>query len=111
VLASPTVRCETVFTLQRSYQVPRPRIRELLLPALALCGLRVTPPKSVYRRGLDLYVDHNVAFADAFNAASMEWRGTAEVSSWDADSDRLPGTVRVEPDLEAATGEAARPPP
>jgi predicted nucleic acid-binding protein len=96
---------ETVFTLQRYYRVPRPRIRELLLPVLALRGLRVTPPKSVYRRGLDLYVAYNVAFADAFNAAYMEWQRTAEVYSWDADFDRLPGTARVEPDSEPATDE------
>jgi predicted nucleic acid-binding protein len=101
VVTSPMVLFETVFTLQRYYRVPRPRIRELLLPVLALRGLRVTPPKRVYRRGLDLYVAHPVSFADAFDAAYMEWRGAAEVYSWDEDFDRLPGTVRVEPAPDA----------
>lgn len=96
VLASPMVVFETVYTLQRSYRVPRPRIRELLVPILALRGLRIAE-RRVYFVALDIYVDHNVSFADAFNAAYMVAHGTAEVYTWDTDFDRLPGTTRREP--------------
>src|SRR5919204_3943451 len=57
LVTTPMVIFETVFTLQHSYHVARPQIREQLLPILALRGLAL-PNKRRYARALDLFVAH-----------------------------------------------------
>ena len=96
VATSPMVIFETVFTLQHSYHVPRGRIRELVLPIIGLRGLELAN-KRLYTIAFDLYVDHAISYADAFNAAYMTWRRLDEIYSWDTDFDRLPGVARVDP--------------
>jgi predicted nucleic acid-binding protein len=88
---------ETVFTLQRYYRVARPRIKELLLPILRLRGLRL-PSKNLCIAALDLYVQNNVSFADAFTAAYMKACGMTEVYSFDTDFDKIEGITRLEPE-------------
>ncbi len=95
-VTSPLVIFEVIYTLQRSYQVPRERVRQLVVPIIALRGLEI-PGKSVFVRALDLYVQARISFADAYNAAYMESRGIDEIYSWDTDFDRLAGIVRVDP--------------
>ena len=97
VVTSPMVVFETIFTLQRYYRLPKERIRERVGDLLSLRSLHV-PDKQVCQRALDLYVRHNVSFADAYNAASMHQRQMTEIYSWDTDFDKLPGITRVEPD-------------
>ncbi len=36
-------------------------------------------------------------FVDAYIAVSMQARGLVEIYSWDADFDKIPGVVRIEP--------------
>ena len=67
-MTSPLVIFETVFTLQKFYSTPRSEIRDLLLPILGMQGLMLTE-KPVFQHALDLYVEYNISFADAFNAA------------------------------------------
>jgi predicted nucleic acid-binding protein len=88
---------ETVFTLQRYYHVPLPQIKELLLPILRMRGLRL-PAKNLCIAALDLYVEHNISYVDAFNAAYMQSRGITEIYSWDTDFDRIAGITRIEPE-------------
>ena len=88
---------ETVFTLQRRYRVPLPQIRDLLLPILRMRGLRL-PSKTLCIAALDLFVQHNISYVDAFNALYMQSRGTTEVYSWDTDFDRIEGITRIEPE-------------
>ncbi len=100
---TPVVVFETIFTLERSYKVPRERIREQLLSVLTLRGLSL-PNKSRYYRALDLYVQYPpLSFADVFNVAAMETQGLTELYSWDTDYDKVPGITRLEP---AEDGEA-----
>lgn len=89
---------ETVFTLQRRYHEPKPRIRELLIPILRLRGLHV-PNKNRCLEALDLYAEKaNLSFADAFTAATMRARGIPQVYSWDTDFDTIEGISRLEPE-------------
>lgn len=88
---------ETVFTLQRHYRVPKPRIKELLIPILRMRGLHL-PSKTLCLDALDFFVEHNVPFADAFNAVYMKARGMSEVYSFDTDFDKIEGIARLEPD-------------
>jgi predicted nucleic acid-binding protein len=99
VETSSLVIFETVFTLQRRYRQTRVQIRESLDAFLAAPGLHL-PEKRLFRRALGLYVSTNVSFADAFSVAAMEDRGLTMIYSWDTDFDRIPGIVRVEPELE-----------
>ena len=96
VETSTMVIFEVVFTLQKHYRVPREQIRDLLTPIIALRGLRLAD-KHVFHRALDLYVTHNISFADAFNAAQMAARGIATIYTWDTGYDRVPGIDRMEP--------------
>lgn len=95
--SSAIVVFETVYTLQSLYKLPKARIRELLLPVINLRGLQL-PSKPLLRQALDLYVDKNLAFADAYFAAEMLRRGESEIYSWDENFDRVEGISRVEPD-------------
>jgi len=85
VLESPT-----------TYNLPRDRIRELLLPVILLPGLKL-PGKKLYRRIFELYVDQSIDFIDAYNAARMEKRKLSHIYSYDSDFDRIAGISRVEP--------------
>lgn len=102
----PTVIFETVFTLQRFYQVPRPRIRALLLPIVRLRGLHL-PGKTLLQDALDLYVAQpKLSFADAYHAVYLRKGKEAEIYSWDTDFDDLEGITRLEP-----TAAPQEPPP
>jgi uncharacterized protein len=96
ITTSDTVVFEVVFTLERSYRKPKQAISDALLPLIELAGLTL-PGKRRYRRAFDLYVRHNLPFADAYHAAVMESLGVAEVISFDRHFDRIPGITRSEP--------------
>lgn len=100
VITSLLVIFDTVYTLQRDYQLPREQIRELLLPIIALRGLHL-PGKGVFYRAFDLYVAGSISFADAYNAAYMEAEKVCEIYSFDTDFDELEGLIRLEPEEEA----------
>ena len=95
-ILAETVIFETVFNLQRRHGVTRPTIRENLQALLELPSLDVRG-KSTVRRALDLYVELNVGFADAYHVALMEQLGIKEIATFDKDFDRVPGIRRVEP--------------
>lgn len=83
--------------MQSFYKLPKTRIRELLVPLINLRGLQL-PSKPAIRQALDLYVEKNLSFADAFIAAEMLRRGETEIYSWDEGFDRVEGLTRLEPD-------------
>jgi uncharacterized protein len=89
---------EVVFTLERSYKVPRERIRSLITPIIALRGLRLAD-RSLIERSLDQYmhVGRHVSFADTYNAQYAQSRGIEQIYSWDRDFDEIEGNTRVEP--------------
>lgn len=87
---------ETVFTLERTYKVPKAAIRAQLLPLVDLPGLLV-PGKRRLRKAFDLYVKHNVSFVDAYNAAVVQDLKLEAIVSFDRGYDRIPGIKRVEP--------------
>jgi predicted nucleic acid-binding protein len=102
---------ETVFTLQRTYKVPKARIREMVGDVLALPGIQLHGKRRCLD-ALDLYADQNVSFVDAYLAVAMQARGLSEIYSWDREFDRLAGIVRItpsplhrSPDIEPSRGE------
>ena len=96
VETADTVVFETVFLLERHYRRPKAAIRDQLLDILELPGV-VLPGKSHLRAVFDLYVRHNISFADAYHVVQMRRRGLTEILSFDRGYDRVPGVTRVEP--------------
>jgi uncharacterized protein len=98
VRTTATVVFETVYTLQRFYRVPRPVIRQTVLPILTLRSVRLRG-KRRYRRTFDLYVTMpRLSFADCYHVAYMESQGLTELLSFDQDFDRIATITRKEPD-------------
>lgn len=95
VRASELVIFETVFTLQRRYQQPKARIREILLPLLLLPGI-LLPGKRGWMKVFNTYVDLNLSFADAYHVVLMEKLKLSEIATFDTDFDRVSGIKRVE---------------
>ena len=95
VRTSDTVIFETVFSLQRSYQQPRDRITEALLPLIELPGI-LLPGKRHYHRVFALYRQGPLGFADCYHVVRMQRLGITEIFSFDTDFDRVPGLTRRE---------------
>ncbi len=96
VVTTPLVIFETIFLLQRTYKLPKADIREKIAAILALQGLQLAE-RALCLRALDYYVEQNISYADAYNAAWMQGEGIAEVYSWDREFDRVAGLTRIEP--------------
>jgi predicted nucleic acid-binding protein len=96
VVTADTVVFETVFALQRTYKVPRERIRALVLPLIELSGI-VLAGKRRLRQVFDLFVDRNISFADAYHVVLMQDLGLDEIVSFDRHYDRIGAIRRIEP--------------
>lgn len=96
VRTADTVVFETVFTLQRTYKVPKANIAAALLPLINLPGI-VLPNKRRFRTAFDLYVTLNLPFADAYHAALMQSLKLTEIMTFDREFNRVPGITRQEP--------------
>ena len=96
VHTADTVIFETVFTLQRTYRIPREQIRNSLLPLIELSGV-ILPGKQHFREVFDWYVGTALSFADAYHAVLVRRLGLDQVLSFDRDFDHVPWLKRVEP--------------
>ena len=96
VRIADTVIFEVVFTLERTYGYSKAKIREGLLPLISLPGIML-PGKRRIKQALDLYVNLNLPFADAYYAVQMEKLKINEIVSFDRHFDRIPGVRRVKP--------------
>ena len=96
VRTANTVVFEAVFTLNRSYKIPKPELRDAMKLILNLRTVQITD-KTVVLEALDLFADRNMSFGDAYHAALMRRLGLTEVYSFDGDFDKVPGLTRIEP--------------
>lgn len=97
VVTSVMVLFETVFTLQRTYRVPKHSIREFVAEVFSLPAL-LLPGKRLCLEALDLYAEQpNLSYADAYNVLFMRGRRVTEAYTWDRDFDGVDGITRVEP--------------
>lgn len=95
VQTSTLVVFETVYALQHLYHVPRPEIRDLLVPLLEMPRLGL-PEKALCLEALELFGELAISFAYAYQAIYAR-RERVEVYSWDHDFDRVKGVIRREP--------------
>lgn len=96
VRTADTVIFETVFTLQRTYKLPKADIAAALLPIIDLPGI-VLPNKRRFRTAFDLFVNLNLPFGDAYHAALMQSLKLTEIVTFDREFNRVPGITRQEP--------------
>ena len=101
--ASQIVIFETVFILDRTYDVPRARIHALVKPVLELSGFAVSG-KPLLLEALDVFAakSRKVSFADLYIALDARSHGISEIYSWDRGFDRFEGLSRVEPTADGA---------
>ena len=96
IALSPMVVFETVFTLQRSYKLPKAQIKQMIEDLLSLRNVHL-PNKHLYYEALEIYATTSLSFADAFNAVYMKSQNLSEIWSYDEDFDKLPEITRYEP--------------
>jgi predicted nucleic acid-binding protein len=87
---------ECVWVLTSFYGHGRVEVADALAAFVSASGI-VADDVEVLAVALQLFAAHNVDFADAFLAARMAQRRVPTVYSFDRDSDRLPGTIRLNP--------------
>jgi predicted nucleic acid-binding protein len=87
---------ETVFNLERWYKHPKAKIRDNLLPLIALPGI-ILPSKRRLQDTFELYTTLNLPFADAYHVVVMRQFRLTEIVSFDREFDRVPDIARVEP--------------
>jgi predicted nucleic acid-binding protein len=98
VRTTDTVIFEAAFVLERTYKVPRPSIRDVLAPIIALPGLLLRG-KRRYRRVFELYLAYpKLSFADCSHVTVMESLGLAGLVSFD----QFPTITRREPDADGS---------
>jgi predicted nucleic acid-binding protein len=96
LLLPDLIVAEVVDVLESFYEVPRPRVAELVRAILAFPAIAVTD-EPVLLRALEVYEVHRLDFADAYLVAQAESSGVGAVVSFDKSIERVPTVRRVEP--------------
>lgn len=86
---------EVIFTLERSYKIPKTEIVKSLSLMFKLAGLAVEKQKLV-QQAFIFYTDKNISFPDAYHIAFMEHKNLSQIYSFDEDFDKIPGLKRLE---------------
>jgi predicted nucleic acid-binding protein len=96
LLLADLVLAECVYVLESFYEVPRPRVAELMRSAIALRSLETVDPRSLLR-ALEVYEIERLDFAEAYLVAQAEATGVRTIVSFDRSIDRVAGLTRREP--------------
>jgi predicted nucleic-acid-binding protein len=87
---------ECVYVLESFYEVPRPRVAELMRAVIAFPSIRTVDPQSLLR-ALEVYEVDRLDFAEAYLVAQAEATGVGAVLSFDKSIDRVASAERREP--------------
>jgi predicted nucleic acid-binding protein len=96
LLLPDLIVAEVVYVLESFYEVPRPRVAELVRAIIAFPAIEVAD-EPVLLRALEVYEVHRLDFADAYLVAEAEISGVNAVASFDKGIERVPTVRRVEP--------------
>jgi predicted nucleic acid-binding protein len=96
LLLPDLVVAEVVDVLESFFEVPRPRVAELVRAIIAFPAIGVADG-SLLLRALEVYEVYRLDFADAYLVAQAETSGVSAVVSFDQAIDRVPTVRRVEP--------------
>jgi predicted nucleic acid-binding protein len=78
------------------YELPRPRVAELMRAAIALPAIETLDPGSLLR-SLEIYEIDRLDFTEAYLVAQAEISGINTIVSFDRAIDRTRGVTRQEP--------------
>ena len=96
VQATPSVVFEAIYVLEKTWRVSKTDIRRAIGTILRLPRFNIVE-KSRLERALDLFVERNIPYIDAYHAVAMDDLGCTQIISFDHHYDRIPGIERVEP--------------
>lgn len=96
LLLADLVVAECVYVLESFYEIPRPRVAELMRAAVAFPSIKTVDPQSLLR-ALEIYEVARLDFAEAYLVAQAEATGVGTVLSFDKSVDRFAGIKRREP--------------
>ena len=96
LLLPDLIVAEVVYVLESFYEVPRPRVAELVRAIIAFPAIEVAD-EPVLLRALEVYEVHRLDFGDAYLVAEAEISGVNAVASFDKAIERVPTVRRVEP--------------
>ena len=96
LLLADLIVAEVVYLLESFYEVPRPRVAEVVRAVIAFPAIGVAD-ESLLLRALEVYEVHRLDFADAYLVAHAETSGVDAVASFDKSIERVPTVRRVEP--------------
>lgn len=86
---------EIIFTLERSYKIPRTEIIKSLSQILKSTNLMVEKQELV-EQALVYYVEKNISFPDSYLIALMQKKKIKQIYSFDEDFDKFPQIKRLE---------------
>jgi predicted nucleic-acid-binding protein len=84
------VVAECVYVLESFYEVPRPRVAEVMRAVIAFPSIRAVDPQSLLR-ALEIYEVDRLDFAEAYLVAHAEATSVGTVLSFDKSIDRVAG--------------------
>ncbi len=92
------VIAEIVWVLQspKNYNCSPTTIKNILSPILNMKGLMLSE-KSIIQYALDIFVQEEIEFIDAYNAAFMEKSKISSIYSYDKHFDKFNSIKRIEP--------------
>jgi predicted nucleic acid-binding protein len=96
LLLADLVVAEVVYVLESFYEVPRPRVAELVRAIIAFPAVVVLDP-AMLLRALEVYETDRLDFAEAYLVAQAERSGVGVVASFDKALDRVATVRRLEP--------------
>lgn len=82
LLLTDLVVAEVVYVLESFYEVPRPRVAELVRAIIAFPAIVVLDPAALLR-ALEVYEGDRLDFAEAYLVAQAERSGVGVVASFD----------------------------
>jgi predicted nucleic acid-binding protein len=96
LLLTDLVVAEVVYVLESFYEVPRPRVAELVRAIIAFPAIVVLDPAALLR-ALEVHEGDRLDFAEAYLVAQAERSGFGVVASFDRAIDRVTTVRRLEP--------------
>lgn len=89
------VIAETEWVLRSGYEIPKPKVLDVLKRILNLENLEVEN-RSIIAVALGIYEEQNTDFTDCLNFAKIQENGVTEIYSFDRDYDKFKPLNRLE---------------
>ncbi len=96
VFLSDITLADVIWTLEKYYKLPREDIRLAMNRIIELKGLQLSN-KSQALAALDIYVEKNIDWTDAFMAVQLISKGIQEIYTFDKHFKRIGTLKKIEP--------------